>query len=127
MALVTSRTELSQGTSAVTAAADTAWTASSGNTTTITSGGNLPVYNADDIFEIRDAEITGNNGLYIATGSPTASSLTCDKIFGADPVNDAAQTLAVTFLGTGGGAGKTVTDLAAGGEFPEQLEGGAAP
>ena len=107
MPLVTSRTELSQGTSATTGAADTAWVSSSGASTVITSTALMPDYAADDIFEVRDAELTENNGLYIATGVPTTSNLPCDKIFGADPSDDAAQTNAVTFLGDNS-ADKTV-------------------
>ena len=101
MSLVTSRTGLSQGTSSL-AATDVAWTSSSGANSTLTSGGLMPNYSANEIFEIRSSPIAGNNGLYIATGSPTASNLPCTKIFGANPIDDAAE--AVEFLGTGGGS-----------------------
>jgi hypothetical protein len=102
MPLVTSRTELSQGTSDLTVT-DAAWGSSSGNSTIISSAGlNLTVYNLDDIFEVRGSPIAGNNGLYICTDNPsTTGALGCDKIFGANPVNDTAE--AVEFLGTGGG------------------------
>ena len=101
MALVTSRTGLSQGTSSL-AATDVAWTSSAGANTVLTSGALMPNYSVNEIFEVRSSPIAGNNGLYIATGSPTASSLPCTKIFGAAPIDDAAE--AVEFLGTGGGS-----------------------
>jgi len=93
MALVTSRTSLSQGAST---SEDVAWTSSSGANTTLTGTG-LPVVAADDFFEIRDSPISGNNGLYIATGTPTTSSVSCTKVNGADPTDDTTET--VTWLG----------------------------
>ena len=95
MPLVTSRTQLSQGASTVSA---TAWTASSGANTTLTATATMPLYTAGDFFEVRDSPLTNNNGLYVATGSPTTSNLPCTKVFGANPSNDASET--VTFLGT---------------------------
>jgi len=89
MALVTSRTELSQGTD--TAVADMAFTGSTGATTTI-GGTGLGSISADEMFEIRNHPIAGNNGLYIESGGvPTTSSITADKVFGADPINDTAE------------------------------------
>jgi len=93
MALVTSRTSLSQGAETT---ETVAFTASSGANTTLTGTG-LPVVAATDFFEIRLSPITGNNGLYIATGTPTTSSVSCTKVFGSDPTNDAAES--VTWLG----------------------------
>ena len=69
---------------------------SSGANTTLTGTG-LPVVAADDFFEIRLSPISGNNGLYIATGTPTTSSVSCTKVFGANPVDDTSET--VTWLG----------------------------
>ncbi|MCK5019965.1 MAG: hypothetical protein KAS32_23120 [Candidatus Peribacteraceae bacterium] len=93
MALVTSRTSLSQGASS---SESVAWTASSGANTTLTGTG-LPVVAVDDFFEIRLSPITGNNGLYIATGTPTTSSVSCTKVFGTDPTDDTSET--ITWLG----------------------------
>ena len=89
MALVTSRTQLSQGGKS---SESVAFTASSGANTTLTGTG-LPVVAAGDFFEIRNSPITGNNGLYIATGSPTTSSVSCTKVFGSDPVDDTSETV----------------------------------
>ena len=61
MALVTSRTSLSQGASTT---ESVAFTASSGANTTLTGTG-LPVVAADDFFEIRLSPIAGNNGLFV--------------------------------------------------------------
>lgn len=93
MALVTSRTSLSQGASS---SESVAFTASAGANTTLTGTG-LPVVALDDFFEIRSSPITGNNGLYIATGTPTTSSVSCTKVFGSDPTDDTSET--VTWLG----------------------------
>ena len=93
MALVTSRTSLSQGASS---SESVAFTASTGANTTLTGTG-LPVVASGDFFEIRLSPITGNNGLYIATGTPTTSSVSCTKVFGANPTNDTSET--VTWLG----------------------------
>lgn len=93
MALITSRTSLSQGASS---SESVAWTSSSGANTTLTGTG-LPVVAANDFFEIRNSPLTNNNGLYIATGSPTTSSVPCTKVSGADPSDDTSET--VTWLG----------------------------
>lgn len=93
MALVTSRTQLSQGASS---SESVAWTSSTGANTTLTGTG-LPVVASGDFFEIRNSPISGNNGLYIATGTPTTSSVSCTKVFGNDPTDDTSET--VTWLG----------------------------
>lgn len=89
MPLVTSRTSLSQGGKS---SESVAFTASTGANTTLTGTG-LPVVANGDFFEIRKSPITGNNGLYIATGTPTTSSVSCTKVFGADPINDTSETV----------------------------------
>jgi hypothetical protein len=89
MPLVTSRTSLSQGGKS---SESVAFTASAGANTTLTGTG-LPVVGAGDFFEIRNSPITGNNGLYIATGTPTTSSVSCTKVFGADPTDDTSETV----------------------------------
>ena len=93
MALVTSRTSLSQGAKT---SEDVAWTASSVRATILTGTG-LPVVAEDDFFEIRSSPIAGNNGLYQATGTPSTSSVPCNKVNGADPTDDTVET--VTWLG----------------------------
>lgn len=98
--LITDPDDLSQGLEAP--VADAAWTSSSGANTTITGAATLPTYAAGDYFEIRDHSTPGNNGLYIATGSPTSSSLPCTKVDGTNPANAAAE--AVRFFGDNGSA-----------------------
>lgn len=93
MALVTSRTSLSQGAETT---ESVAFTASAGANTTLTGTG-LPVVALDDFFEIRNSPITGNNGLYIATGTPTTSSVSCTKVFGSNPTDDTSES--VNWLG----------------------------
>jgi len=93
MALVTSRTSLSQGAETT---ETVAFTASSGANTVLTGTG-LPVVASGDFFEIRLSPITSNNGLYIATGSPSTSNVPCTKAFGADPTDDTAES--VSWLG----------------------------
>ena len=87
MALITSRSGLKQGTLS---SETVAFTASAGANTTLTGTG-LPVVNATDFFEIRNSPLTNNNGLYIATGTPTTSSVSCTKVSGSDPTNDTAE------------------------------------
>jgi len=100
MALIVDPDDLSQGLE--TAVSDAAFTSSSGADTVITSGGNLPTLTAGDFFEVRDHSVPGNNGLYIATGSPTASNLPCTKVEGTDPTDQTAE--AIRTLGDNGAA-----------------------
>jgi len=93
MALVTSRTSLSQGAETT---ESVAFTSSAGANTVLTGTG-LPVVAATDFFEIRLSPITGNNGLYIATGSPSTSNVPCTKVFGSDPTDDTSES--VTWMG----------------------------
>ncbi len=105
MGLITDPDNLSQGNS--NAVADLAFTASSGITTTLTGAATLPAVVAGEFFEIRDSSTPGNNGLYVASGTPTTSSVTCDKVVGPNPVNLAAE--ATIWLGnTGAGTEKSV-------------------
>lgn len=89
MAIITSRTQLSQGASTT---ESVAFTSSAGTETTLTGTG-LPVVASGDFFEIRNSPITGNNGLYLASGSPSTSSVTCDKINGANPTDDTSESV----------------------------------
>ena len=98
MPLITDPDSLSQGLE--TAVSDGAFTSSAGAATIITSAALLPTLAVNEIFEIRDNTTPGNNGLYIATGSPTSSSLPCTKIDGPNPTDLAAE--AIRVLGDNG-------------------------
>jgi hypothetical protein len=101
MALITDPDNLSQGLE--TAVSDAVFGSSSGANTTITSSGaGLPTLAAGDYFEVRDHSTAGNNGLYIATGSPTASSLPATKVDGPNPANAGSE--AIRVLGDNGAA-----------------------
>lgn len=100
MALIVDPDDLSQGLE--TAVSDAVFTGSSGANTTITSAGNLPTLTAGDYFEVRDHSTPGNNGLYQATGSPTASSLPCTKVDGVNPADAASE--AIRTFGDNGAA-----------------------
>ncbi len=99
MALITDPDSLSQGLE--TAVADAVFTGASGASVTITSAGsNLPTLSANDYFEVRDHSTAGNNGLYRATGSPTAANLPCDKVDGTNPADAGSE--AIRTLGDNG-------------------------
>ena len=67
-----------------------------GNNVTHTSaGGNFPVLIAGEFFEIRDHSQTVNNGLYIATGTPTALSLPSTKVSGSAPIAAGSESASV--------------------------------
>jgi len=91
MALVTSRSQLSQGGSATTT--DMVFASSTVRETIITSAlGELPALAVDDFFEIRGHSETVNNGLYIVTTMTTSTeSYTCDKVSGSDPTNAGSE------------------------------------
>jgi hypothetical protein len=75
---------------------DGAWTSSSGANTVITSAGsNLPVYIAGDYFRVSDHSQPENNGIYVATGTPSAANLPATKYFGANPSDQAAEAVVV--------------------------------
>ncbi len=93
MALIIDPDNLSQG--FVTSPADAAWTASSGATTVITGAATLPAMTSGDYFEVRDHSTPGNNGLYLSTGAPTTSSISCTKQTGVNPVNAGAELVRV--------------------------------
>lgn len=105
MALITDPDSLSQGT--LTNVTDLAFTASAGANTTLTGATTLPAMASGEFFEIRDSSTVGNNGLYIATGAPTTSSLPCTKVVGPNPLDLSAEDTNV--LGTtGAGSEKSV-------------------
>lgn len=74
-------------TGAATAVSDAVWGTPTGNAVTITSAGNnLPVIAANTMFRVRTHGNTpGNEGLYFATATSTAGSLSAIKV-GAAPV-----------------------------------------
>jgi hypothetical protein len=100
MALIIDPDDLSQGLLAADVAA--AWTSSSGADTIITGAAVLPTYDAGDFFEIREHSQAENNGLYIATGTPDASSLPATKVDGVNPSDQGSED--VDFLGDNGSA-----------------------
>ena len=91
MALITDPDNLSQGD--LTSPTDAAWTASAGAATTITGAATLPALTSGDYFEVRDHSVPGNNGLYLSTGTPTTSSITCTKQATPNPVNATAEAI----------------------------------
>ena len=79
-----------------TAVSDAVFGSSSGANTTITSAGsNLPVLSAGEYFRVDDHSVAGNNGIYVATGTPSAASLPCTKYFGTNPIDSAAEAIFV--------------------------------
>ena len=120
MALITDPDSLSQGT--LTSPSDAAWTASSGSQTTITGAASLPTVAAGEYFEVRDHSTAGNNGLYQASGTPTTSSITCDKVDGVNPVNAAAEL--VDMYGTTGAASEKSVMIDTGQKYIYLLEQG---
>ncbi len=99
MALIVDPDDLSQGLE--TAVSDGVFTGSSGADTTITSAlTELPTLASGDFFEVRDHSTAGNNGLYIATGSPTAGNLPCTKVDGTNPADAGSE--AIRTLGDNG-------------------------
>lgn len=80
----------------LTSVVDAVFGSSSGATTTITSAGNnLPVIATGAYFRVGDHSVAGNNGIYVATGTPTAGSLPCTKYFGVDPTDSASELITV--------------------------------
>lgn len=68
------------------------WGTPSGNNVTITAPATLPVLAAGAYFTVRNHNaVAANNGTYIATGSPTASSLPATKLSGSAPQAAAAE------------------------------------
>ena len=102
MALITSGSSLNQG--QLNNVADLAFTLSgtgAANRTVITGATTLPALADNEWFEIRNAALPGNNGLYrVNDASPTTSSVTAEKFTGPNPVNDTAESTDI--LGTTG-------------------------
>jgi len=93
MALITDPDNLSQGFSTTVALAT--WTGAAGAAVAITAAATLPAMGTADYFEVRDHSVPGNNGLYLTTGTPTTSSISCTKQTGVNPVNSAAEAIRV--------------------------------
>jgi hypothetical protein len=107
MALVTSRTQLSQG--AVKAVADLAFNTGVGADIGLDSATNdMPALAVGEFFEVRSHPLATNNGLYIiVTVNTSTTSYEADKISGAAPVVDTAE--ACQMLGaTGASTEKSV-------------------
>ncbi|HUU94163.1 MAG TPA: hypothetical protein VM487_00355, partial [Phycisphaerae bacterium] len=104
MALITDPDNLNQGD--LTNVTDLAFTLSgtgAANRTVITGSATLPALADNEWFEIRSANTPGNDGLYrVNDGSPTTSSVTCEKMTGVNPVNDTSSSTDI--LGTTGAA-----------------------
>lgn len=78
------------------AVTDGAFASASGASVTITSALNLlPLYTAGEYFRVSDHSVAANNGIYVATGTPTVGSLPCTKYFGSNPTNSAAEAITV--------------------------------
>lgn len=103
MAIVTSRTDLNQGT--LTTVSDMVFGAGTGADINITSIGlNLPALAANEFFEVRNHSLSSNNGLYQVVAVTTSTSdYECDKVTGVAPVvasTESAETLGATGAST---------------------------
>jgi hypothetical protein len=108
MALITSRTQLNQGSSLAVAGA--IWATGTGADIRIHTAvaNNLPALAVGEFFEARDHTQTVNNGLYVVvTVNTSTDDYECDKVTPGTPVVAGAE--AVTILGaTGAGSEKSV-------------------
>lgn len=87
------------GVAATTAVPNAVWGAPVGQNVTITSATSaLPVLTAGQLFEVRNHSTAANNGLYLATGTPTAGSLPATKIDGAAPASAIAEAVDILTL-----------------------------
>ena len=59
-----------------------------GNNSDFTSSGNLPLLSASDYFVVEGAANANNNGIWVATGTPTTSLLNADKYDGIAPTDE---------------------------------------
>lgn len=107
MALITDPDSLNQGD--ITNVSDLAFTSSAGIATILTGATTLPAVATGEYFAIRDSSTVGNNGLYKATGTPTTSSISCDKVSGPDPQDLTAEDTNV--YGTTGAASELSVDF----------------
>lgn len=112
---------------------DAVWGSSSGANTTITSAGaGLPPMTAGDHFSVRNHSTAANNGIYVATGSPTTSSLPATKLTGSNPADAAAEAVdidkhaKVTLAAGSGSEWRAAITAQAGTSAEVQLEGETA-
>lgn len=101
MALITSRSQLNQGSSLAVAGA--IWATGTGADIRIHTGGsnNLPALAVDEFFEVRDHSLAVNNGLYrVVTVTSSTDDYECDKVSGSAPATSGAE--AITTLGATG-------------------------
>ena len=96
MALINDPDLLSQG--APTTSTGVTFGAPTGFSLTMTAAATLPLQAAGDFFMIRESPDAQNNGLWIATGTPTTSSLPATKVTGAAPIAGGPDT--IKFLGS---------------------------
>lgn len=101
MALITSRADLSQGSSLAVSSATFA-TGTGADIRIHTGASNLlPALAVNEFFEVRDHSSTQNNGLYrVVTVTTSTDDYECDKVNGSAPVTAAAE--AITTLGATG-------------------------
>ena len=108
MAVITSRTSLSQGSSLAVSGA--IFATGTGADIRIHTGAanNLPALAANEFFEVRDHSSSQNNGLYrVVTVNTSTDDYECDKVNGLAPVTAGAE--AITTLGaTGASTEKSV-------------------
>lgn len=101
MALITSRTSLSQGAS--TSVSNAVFAAGTGADIRIHSAAAnlLPALAAGAFFEVRDHSLSQNNGLYqVVTVTTSTDDYECDKVTGSAPSTAAGE--AITTLGSTG-------------------------
>lgn len=101
MALVTSRTQLSQGSSLSVAGAIFATGTGADIRIHTSAANNLPALAVNEFFEVRDHTNSQNNGLYeVVTVTTLTDDYECDKVNGAAPIVAGAET--ITTLGATG-------------------------
>lgn len=101
MALITSRTELNQGSKLSVAAAIFATGTGADIRIHTSASNNLPALAATEYFEVRDHSVSVNNGLYqVVTVNTSTDDYECNKITAGTPSVQAAET--ITTLGATG-------------------------
>lgn len=81
--------------STATAVSDAVWGTPTGSVVTITSaGGNLPIVATGEYFKVTDHSNSANNGWYLASGTPTTSSITATMT--GTPAAASAEAVTVT-------------------------------
>lgn len=108
MALITSRTGLSQGSKLSVAAAIFATGTGADIRIHTSAANNLPALAANEYFEVRDHSISVNNGLYqVVTVNTSTDDYECNKITAGTPTVQASETI-TTVGATGASTEKSV-------------------